>query len=303
MVRSKRSRGWVFTLFSYAANEVIRLRELGRSGLESTKYVVFGRERCPQTGRRHLQGYIYFSAKKTMVSVKRCLGDGFGHAHLEIANGTAVQNREYCTKEGDYEEFGQLPSQGRRSDLLKIKVDIERGISEEKIAGDNFGLWVQYRRSFAAYRDLLHRPQMRVELKVYVLIGDAGVGKTRFAYEYAKEIGSGLYRSPDPELRWFDGYREEQVVLLDDYRGGGTFGFLLQLLDIYPLRVPVKGSFIWWQPQVIFITSNDSPDFWFPDKDQAPLLRRFTRVVNVSSGDNLSWRERYGRLKTKLNIE
>ena len=236
----------------------------------------------------------------SMVSVKRSLGDEFGHIHLEPAQGSAEQNRQYCTKDNDWEEFGELPSQGRRSDLATIKRNIEEGVSDEVIARDHFGTWIQYRRSFAAYRDLVSRPSMRVELKVYVLLGEPGVGKTRFAFQYAEEMGETLYRVADPELRWFDGYREEKCVLIDDYRGAGNFGFLLQLLDIYPLRVPIKGSFVQWKPQVIFITSNDEPCFWYPDKDLSPLLRRCQRIVTFPSRSDLPWTEQYGRMKMKL---
>ncbi len=303
MGRSKRSRGWCFTLHKFRANHVIRLRELGRGIEGGYDYCVFGREVCPSTGRRHLQGYFYVKRKLTMHGVKSMLGDGFGHVHLEPAEGTAVQNREYCTKELDFEEFGVLPSQGRRSDLAIIKAKIKEGVPEETIADDHFVQWVQYRRSFSAYRDLLRKPQMRLELGVYVLHGEPGVGKTRFVYQFARDLGTTPFRVPDPELRWFDGYRGQQVVLIDDYRGAARFEFLLQLLDIYPLQVPDKGGFTWWEPTYIFITSNDEIQDWHIDKDQTPLRRRLRRVVHLGSATSLPWTERYGRLKLELNIE
>jgi hypothetical protein len=302
MARAKRARGWCFTLFNFLPLHVIRLRELGRDGSDF-RYVIFGRERCPETGKRHLQGYLYRSSKATMDGVKRILGDGFRHIHLEPAKGTAAQNREYCTKEADFEEFGVAPSQGRRNDLAIIKSRIDEGVPEEEIARDYFGQWVIYRRSFTAYRDLVHKPGMRTELQIYVLVGVPGVGKTRFVYEYARELGSSVYRVPDPDLKWFDGYRGEQVALIDDFRGCSSFGFLLQLLDIYPLRVPVKGGFTWWEPIRIFITSNDDVNSWFPEKDPSPLRRRLTRILHVEGSGNLPWSELYGRLKLKLNID
>jgi hypothetical protein len=264
---------------------------------------VFGREVCPNTGRRHLQGYIYFKNGKTLDGVKRSLGDGFGHIHLEPAIATAEKNREYCVKDGDFEEFGKLPSQGRRSDLATIKRKITDGIPEAKIAEEHFSIWIQYRRSFAAYRSLVSRPEMRVGLRCYLLIGEPGVGKTRFVYDYAREVGQAVYRVPDPELRWFDGYTGEKIALIDDYRGSGLYGFLLQLLDIYPLQVPIKGGFVWWQPDVIFLTSNDDPETWFPEKDEGPLRRRLTRVLRMGRNDDCPWTEQYGMMKLKLNIE
>lgn len=238
-----------------------------------------------------------------MDAVKRILGNEFRHIHLEPAKGGSADNREYCSKDGDFEEFGECPRQGRRNDLALIKAAIETGVAEEDIARDHFSQWVVYRRSFAAYRELMHKPVVRMELSVYALLGEPGVGKTRFAYEYAKEHGEALYRIPDPDLKWFDGYCGQGVVLLDDFRGCPSFGFLLQLLDVYPLKVPVKGSFVWWEPHTIFITSNDRVEEWFPEKDCAPLLRRIKRTLHMEGEHHLPWLERYGTMKMKLNME
>jgi hypothetical protein len=301
MGRSKRTRGWCFTLHNFRAAHVIRLRELGR-GNGRAGYVVFGREICPSTRRRHLQGYLYIPNKSTMDGVKSLLGDEFRSIHLEPAQGTAIQNRRYCTKDSDYEEYGKLPSQGRRADLDTIKDSIERGVPEEKIADEYFSQWIQYRRSFRAYRDLLRKPKMRVELGVFVLHGEPGVGKTRFVYQFAESLGEAAFRVPDPELRWFDGYNGQRVVIIDDYRGAARFEFLLQLLDIYPLQVPVKGGFVWWEPEFIFLTSNQEIDEWHVDQDVRPLRRRLRRVVRM--GENIAdeWNRRYEQLLIKLNL-
>lgn len=62
-------------------------------------------------------------------------------------------------------------------------------------------------------------------------------------------------------------------MLLDDYRGGAQDSMILKLLDIYPLQVPVKGGFVDWSPDRIFITSNISPP-WTHGMISAPLRRR-----------------------------
>ena len=219
-----------------------------------------------------------------MSGVRDFFGTYFRTIHLEASKGTAGQNREYCTKDGDFEEFGRLPSQGRRSDLSAIKARIEEGISERELATEFFGQWVVYRRSFSAYRDLVHEPKLRVELKVFALIGRPGIGKTRFAFQYANRRGGTAFMSPDPSLKWFDGYGGEDVAILDDYRGDGEFAFLLRLLDIYPLRVQIKGGFVNWEPKVIFITSNKNPEAWHPEEDYPALRRRIARVIDFDEG-------------------
>lgn len=282
MATNKRSRGWCFTLFSFHANHVLILRGLVERN--DARYVIFGRERCPRSGRRHLQGYVYFQNPLRMAGVKSLLGDEFGGIHLESAKGTPEQNRVYCSKESDFEEFGELPRKGRRSDLRDIQAKIDAGASERAIAEEFFSQWVVYRRSFAAYRSLVREPEMRPELKVFVLVGSPGIGKTRFAYGYAQANGGSAFMSPDPTLQWFDGYRGEEVAILDDYRGDGNFAFLLRLLDIYPLRVPIKGGYVDWRPRTIFITSNKLPPSWHPEDDYRALRRRLTRIVDVDGG-------------------
>lgn len=69
----------------------------------------------------------------------------------------------------------------------------------------------------------------------------------------------------------------------DDF-GGSEFKltYLLKLMDRYPMRVPVKGSFVNWVPKKIYITSNYSPKEWFPnakDEHVKALFRRFKKVV------------------------
>lgn len=54
------------------------------------------------------------------------------------------------------------------------------------------------------------------------------------------------------------------------------FSWLLRLLDIYPLRVPVKGSFVNWCPSFIFVTSPMPPQtaFCCEEESKQQLLRR-----------------------------
>lgn len=75
--------------------------------LDSTKakYIIYGKEIAPQTGTPHLQGYIYFRDGKTVSNVRRKL---LG-AHVLVAKGTPLENKVYCSKEGNYVELGDQP--------------------------------------------------------------------------------------------------------------------------------------------------------------------------------------------------
>lgn len=280
---SGRSRRYVFTLFWSGANAIISLRRL--LGGREVKYGVFGREICPDTNRRHCQGYVIFNNARRPGGVRKFFGKSGLKPHVEIAKGNHASNLEYCKKDGDFEEFGKPPVPGHRSDLDDIKAQIEAGASERTIAEQHFSKWVVYRRSFSEYRRLLQEPVLRPQLRVYAIVGAPGVGKTRFVYEHSAKVKEKLFIVDDATLTWFDGYNGQGIALIDDYRGGGRFEFLLRLLDIYPLQVPVKGSFVNWSPKIIFITSNEDPEHWHREKDYAPLKRRIHGIARVTGGD------------------
>ncbi len=108
-----RFRHWCFTSFS----NVIR-------DPECAVYFVCGKELSPQTGRRHLQGYISFEHGKTLSAVKALLGDPA--AHLERRRGTEREAAEYCKKVGGseacsstYERAGFTPRTVSRRHMYK----------------------------------------------------------------------------------------------------------------------------------------------------------------------------------------
>jgi len=107
---------WVFTINNYTPEDQDRLREL------ECKYVVFGRE-VGENGTPHLQGFVIFDSNKRFNAAKTAIG---ATAHIELARGTSEQAAQYCRKENDYEEFGQLGTPGRRTDWERLSEWLER---------------------------------------------------------------------------------------------------------------------------------------------------------------------------------
>lgn len=58
--------------------------------LPGIKYLVFQVERCPDTGRLHLQGYVQFNNQTDLQLARELLSKT---AHLEPAKGTPLENR------------------------------------------------------------------------------------------------------------------------------------------------------------------------------------------------------------------
>lgn len=97
-----RSRGWCYTLNNY--DEVIYQQLML---IKDCKYHVFGKEEGEEKHTPHLQGFIYFENKKSMKQVLKYFPNH--HPHLETMQGTAKQAADYCKKEQNFQEYGEIP--------------------------------------------------------------------------------------------------------------------------------------------------------------------------------------------------
>lgn len=86
---------------------------------DDVRYLIWGRETAPETGTPHLQGFIIYKIPSTFAKVK---ADTSHRIHVENARAPAADNKKYCAKGGDFEEFGDLPgSPGKRTDWDNYK--------------------------------------------------------------------------------------------------------------------------------------------------------------------------------------
>lgn len=291
-ISRRKAKHWCFTLNNPTREDDSKLQSVGEEFDDGPlTFIVIGLEEGEEEKTPHWQGYVCF---KNRVRLSQCKTILFERAHYEICRGSPRENYDYCTKAGDpYFVRGEVPvGRGRRTDLEEIREALSSGVSERDIANDYFSQWCQYRRSFSAFTGLLNPPLARPELRVFLLLGPTGTGKTRFATDWATRSG-GFWMSTDPGLQWFDGYNNEPVAIIDDYNGECGFRFLLRVLDVYALRVPVKGGFVAWNPSTIFITANTNPEAWYPTEDISPLRRRITRICVVNPADEASTWEQH----------
>lgn len=85
--RASPAKNWCFTSFA---------EESPKYDAETMAYLVFQREECPETKRRHWQGYLQLKTKSRLASVKKLIADPA--AHWEVARGTATECQAYCMK-------------------------------------------------------------------------------------------------------------------------------------------------------------------------------------------------------------
>lgn len=261
------ARNYCFTLNHYTDDDQERLRACFASN-DSVKYIIWGRETA-STGTPHLQGFIGFSTRKTLNQAKELINE---RAHLEVARGTPKQNRTYCTKDGDFEEFGDLPaSAGSRSDLDGLASALRGGRRFRDLAMEYSSDFIRYPRGIDKYASFFKR-ETRPSVTVFCLWGSTGSGKTWRVFNTEPD----LFRYAGDG--WFDGYDQHEAVLFDDYRPSEfKIARLLQIIDVYPVTVRVKGSFVDFCPRRIYFTSNIKPEDWYKGVDEEShraLLRR-----------------------------
>lgn len=272
-----RSQYFCYTLNNYTEDELERLRDLGPN--DGVLYHVHGREISP-SGTPHLQGYIEFNKRLRLNQAKRLLGD---RIHLESRRGTPSEARNYCIKDGDYWEKGDIStvSQGTRTDLQGAADAVLSGKRTREVAKEFPTTFIKYSRGLLALRRQCQESRTwKPDVRVYW--GAPGTGKTRQVHDNEPEVYS------HPGGPWFDGYDGQEAVLFDDFTGSCfKIQYLLKLIDRYPMDVPIKGGFVAWVPRRIFFTSNISIDEWYPGARPIHVEALKRRIDQVTHFTNL----------------
>lgn len=277
--RQQTHRSWVFTLNNYESQDEHHLKGLYPSYF---RYLCVGREVGAQ-GTPHLQGFFIATSPIRLANCKRTLGDRY---HFEPARGTSTQAADYCKKDGDFWELGQLRGeQGRRVDLESACEELSKHRDLARFKLEHPSLWVKYPRGFST---LLDKSPRREKPKTCWIYGPTGVGKTRFVHDKFGATHS-IWFSSGP-MRWFDGYYDQEVCVFDDFRGSYLqLSVLLRLLDRYPVRVEIKGGSVEFTPRYIFITSPFSPRETYPGvEDVGQLLRRLDFLLHFGRGGEIT---------------
>jgi hypothetical protein len=259
-----RIRRYTWTLHDPTPEDEAALKGL------NVKYICYGRETCPKTGRPHLQGYLELKNAKTWTATKAFIG--IERLHLLVSCGTAKQNRTYCVKDNDFYEAGDISKQGERNDLENIKAQIMGGMNVRTIIGECSSLQqIRVAEKLATY---FEKPRdFKPTIKWYY--GSTGTGKTRAAFEECEDpyVATG-------SIKWWDGYDGHPEVIIDDFRKDWCkFHELLKLLDRYEFRIEYKGGYRQMLAKTIIITCPYSPeDVYDTREDVGQLLRRIDEI-------------------------
>jgi len=227
--------------------------------------------------------------------VQALLASGTGKpptAHVEVARGTRAQAVAYLRK-------------GAQGDALQALVEYERPTPQRPVVRGRDrvselmqriidqepydALLLQYGAVLARHGAFVDRlflhyqpPPLWRDVRCAVFYGDTRTGKSRLAVDILCDLfpGQRPYKK-DGATKWWDGYRFQKGVLIDDFEGDAhstfsssrpTIDHMLRWTDGQECPIEIKGSqwTAYWAR--VIITSNKPVPAWY--KHLPPAQRR-----------------------------
>lgn len=264
------ARSIVFTINNPTPDIELRLQ----SELEY-RYLVIGRE-IGESGTPHLQGFCQL---KSRTRLKK-LGEKFPW-HIESTKGTPKQASDYCKKDGDFIEFGELCGNDAAGDNTKDRwasiIQMARAGEWNKLSLEYPGEYIRNLRNLQTVHVAAMNPLETVK-KCLWLYGEPGTGKSRFAHDLGKDVS--YWKNPN---KWWDNYKGDKVVILDDFdKTHEVLGYhLKRWADRYPVLCETKGGSIYPDYDILIVTSNYHPNEIFKDTMLVAALERRFDLLKV----------------------
>lgn len=230
-----RSRAFCFTINNDTPNDLDSLLDI------SFRYLVFGFEEGSKTKTPHIQGYIYMDNAKTIKSMSKKMP----RASIRICKGTPQENFDYCTKESECYEFGDIPTQGRAT-MDKIEDAMKNPF-------DNIVLYNQYRK---VYRELTISKKKDHDRKLFLI-------PTEMKYATANNYESVSFDHS------FETYNGEQVVFIPSYT---QTEHIYDWCHGYPHTIKRGYELIVCDPEIIYLMYDTPKEKGYMIKKYLPYI-------------------------------
>ena len=231
-----RHRSYCFTINNYTTKDLDMLLDV------YAKYFCFGFE-VGKDKTPHIQGYIQYYAARSFNAIKKDIP----RAHIEISKGSPIQNIEYCSKDGEFYEFGDRPTEGG-------KVTYEQIDAAMKDPHNNATIIRQYSKTYEQIKQLDIK-NSDVKTKYYVIKPEYDAIQEVQDYFQEEEITD---MAVITELSQLGAYDNPKIVLYyQDYPD--------RLTPMYPRGVPINYKYGYefrTAKPVKFIIVSDTPKLY-----------------------------------------
>jgi len=242
------------------------------------EYLIIGDE-IGESGTHHFQGFLQLKKKTRFKKLHTILRN----AHIEPLRGTPTQADDYCKKDSNFIQRGQLKIQesiaqnniSKWKELLHLAQSGQMDELRDKYPGE----YIRYQRGLSAVRVEGMKAASTDKFCLWIF-GEPGTGKSRFSRDYDDNA---YWKNPN---KWWDNFDNgvNKTVIIDDIdKSHKVLGYhIKRWSDRYPVLCETKGSAMYPEYNTLIITSNYSIDeIWDDDKTLADAIKRRFHIYKV----------------------
>lgn len=284
------SKNWAITDFT--KSNIDLSMKIFKENKNIISFLGWKNEICPKTEKHHKHIFLQTYEPININGVQDLFNDT--SLHCEVVR----DNRQYwdyvCKEETTNPRNPEIYTLGSIClrdnfsvadniiDLLMNDPDIKEIDLVEKFPRYYFNKYGI--KGFKALMDKKNRNKW-IQPDVEVIVGEAGVGKTRSVYE--KHGYDNVFTADMKMLKtdFWGQYDGEKVLLIDDFNGWVPYTYMLKILDGHPLQLNIKNGHTYKNWSKVYITSNQKPALWY-NNIANNLKRRLSKVLIMDKDGN-----------------
>jgi len=220
-------------------------------------------------GFEHWQLVVQCDRPTRLSKLKTWIRDGHWEPTRSDAALEYVWKEDTRVPESQFEHGTRRLRRNDAKDWDQIKQDAKEG-NLDRIPAD------VYVRHYGTLKRIAldNLKPVAIERECQLYVGPTGTGKSRRAWN---EAGMEAYIK-NPNTKWWDGYKGEDHVIIDEFRGRIDASYLLTWTDRYPVQVETKGGALALMASKFWICSNIGIREWYPELGEETILALERRI-------------------------